>query len=64
MKKQLRKRLSLSKETLRNLSEREMSGVVGGITQTCCNSCSDGCDTQLSDCRCPSQFCTELSNCC
>jgi len=63
MKKQITKKLSLSKETLRNLSEREMVGVVGGFSRTCCNSCTD-----WSDCSCPTDTCTDtctdLSKCC
>lgn len=63
MRKQIRKRLSLSKETLRNLSERELAGVVGGAcTGTCCNSCPP--ETCRSDCQCVTDACTELSNCC
>ena len=57
MNKQLKK-LSLSKETLRNLSGHELKGVVGGVTISCCNS-SDISDTCPS-CRC-SAFCT--ANC-
>lgn len=47
MKKQV-KRLSLSKETLRNLSERDMQNVAGGGTTTCSggsSSCTDTCAT-------------------
>lgn len=43
MKKQLQKRLQLSKETLRNLSERELQGVAGGATTTCGGTTSDTC---------------------
>jgi len=35
------KKLSLTKETLRNLSGHEMKGVAGGISNTCCNSSGD-----------------------
>lgn len=52
MKKQLKK-LSLSKETLRNLSGHEMQGVVGGVTASCCNSSGETGDT------CPSCYCSE-----
>lgn len=63
MKKQIERRLSLSKETLRNLSERELGGVFGGgPTQTCCNSCSDGCPGPTSSCQ--SDICTDVSLCC
>jgi natural product precursor len=54
MKKQI-KRLTLSKETLRNLSERDMQNAVGGATfwagcsdATCitdCDTCSESCPT-------------------
>jgi hypothetical protein len=50
MKKQLKK-LSLSKETLRNLSGHEMKGVVGGVTNTCCNSSGGTVDTCTPTCN-------------
>jgi natural product precursor len=58
MKKRLEKKLSLSKETLRNLSEKDMKDAVGGYTRFV--GCSDG--TCISDCdtctqSCPSIFC-------
>jgi len=59
MKKQITKKLSLSKETLRNLSERELSGVMGGFSGGCQNS-----DTDWSDCSCITETCTRISNCC
>ena len=62
MKKQLGMKLSLSKETLRNLSERELAGAVGGATTTCCGTTS-GC-TYASECHCQTDTCTQLSNCC
>ena len=57
MKKQI-KRLTLSKETLRNLSDRDMKEAIGGYTRF--NGCSDA--TCISDCNtctesCPSIFC-------
>jgi hypothetical protein len=57
MKKQI-KRLTLSKETLRNLSERDTKEAIGGYTRFV--GCSDG--TCISDCNtctesCPSIFC-------
>ena len=39
--KKLQKKLSLSKETLRNLSGHELQGIVGGVTITCCNSSTE-----------------------
>ena len=60
MKKKLKK-LSLSKETLRNLSGHEMKGVPGGISNTCCNSsgdytietCTPTCNTRI----CGTEYC-------
>jgi hypothetical protein len=50
MKKQITSKLSLSKETLRHLSERDLRGVVGGISATHCV------PTGISDCAdCPTQ---------
>lgn len=57
MKKQISRKISLSKETLRNLSEREIEGVVGGtFTRLCCSGgasscCTDDCTETLS-CAC------------
>jgi hypothetical protein len=57
MKKQITSKLHLNKETLRNLSDRDLKGVVGGIvTETCpptapsnCEECeSESCITGLS----------------
>ncbi len=66
MKKQIGRRLSLSKETLRNLSERELAAAVGGATTTCCGTTS-GC-TYASECHCATDSCTgyttDCSNCC
>jgi hypothetical protein len=57
MNRKLRK-LSLSRETLRHLSEREARTVAGGITDTNCpRACSI--DTCHSECTC-----TQCSNCC
>lgn len=44
MKKQITKKLTLNKETLRNLSERELTVAVGGATALC--------ETRRSDCWC------------
>lgn len=62
MKKQLQK-LRLSKETLRNLSEDQMEGAVGGVTTLCSGTSSGpGCTGTLwSDCHCGSQACS--ANC-
>lgn len=43
MKKQINQKLALSKATLRNLSERELGGVVGGVTQLCSGGTSSCC---------------------
>ena len=60
MKKRIGKKLSLSKETLRNLSEHELGNVFGGAgtaTRTCCSGgasscctddCSSACTTPLA----------------
>lgn len=55
MKKRIGKKLSLSKETLRNLSEREMENVVGGntFTRLCCSGgtsscCTDDCSSECT----------------
>ncbi len=61
MKKQITKRLTLSKETLRNLSERELQGAVGGATLGLCG--TNGCPTEDPACTnsgCPSRW----SDCC
>ena len=57
MKKRIGTKLSLSKETLRNLSERELGNVVGGgttETRTCCSGGTSSCCTE--DCT---TTCTE-----
>jgi natural product precursor len=48
MKKRIEKKISLSKETLRNLSEREMQNVAGGASIACISEvCTEGgsCET-------------------
>ena len=58
--KKLQKKLSLSKETLRNLSGQELQGIVGGVTMSCCNSSSetgDTCVTCNASARC-TVYCT------
>jgi hypothetical protein len=55
MKKQITTRLTLSKETLRNLSERDLKGVVGGVTAACP-------PTSATDCSpCPTESCSDGS---
>jgi hypothetical protein len=55
MKKQITKKLQLSKETLRDLSERDLQGAVGGATARCT-------PTGLSDCfACPTETCSDGS---
>ena len=57
MKKQITTKLTLNKETLRNLSERDLSTVVGGFTWTCV-------ETGLSICEiCPSESCITGGSC-
>ena len=60
MKKKLKK-LSLTKETLRNLSGHEMKGVPGGISNTCCNSSGDytivTCGVICNSRICESEYC-------
>lgn len=64
MKKRIEKKLSFSKETLRNLSERDMNGVAGGATTTCGGTTSDTCTNDTcASCAC-SVGCTQLSRCC
>jgi hypothetical protein len=57
MKKRIEKKLSLSRETLHNLSEREIEGVVGGATGHCGGS-SSSCTYETCACV------TLASNCC
>ena len=55
MKREIHRKLTLSKETLRNLSERELSAAVGGATALCQ-------PTGLSDCNpCPTESCSSGS---
>jgi hypothetical protein len=64
--KKLQKKLTLSRETLRNLSGHELQGIVGGVTNTCCNSSSetgDSCVTCNASSRCTA-YCTSLTACC
>ncbi|HYN23038.1 MAG TPA: class I lanthipeptide [Thermoanaerobaculia bacterium] len=50
MKKRIEKKLSLSKETLRNLSERDLQAAVGGVSQL--GTCKSDCFC-ISDNSCP-----------
>jgi len=55
MKKQITSKLQLSKETLRNLSARDLKGAVGGITQNCP-------PTSATECSpCPTESCSDGS---
>lgn len=58
MKKQITKRLQLSKETLRNLSERDLQGAVGGFvifetrrSDCICITLGDSCPPTWPDCH-------------
>jgi hypothetical protein len=66
MKRQIQKRLTLSKETLRNLSEREMQGAVGGATFTglCCSGGVSSCCTDDSCAGTCHSACSQASGCC
>jgi len=57
MKKQITSKLHLSKETLRHLSDRDLRGVVGGVTQTCPPTGPSDCET------CPSESCITGGSC-
>jgi hypothetical protein len=50
MKKQIEKKLRLSKETLRNLSERELLDAVGGATTTCSGTTSSCTNSECPTC--------------
>jgi hypothetical protein len=56
MKKQLKKKLSLSRETLRSLQEGVLRNAAGGIVtfRTCGNPCSAVCSDACTD-TCPTQ---------
>lgn len=55
MKKKITQKLRLSKETLRNLSERDLQAAVGGATAICQ-------PTGLSDCYpCVTESCSDGS---
>lgn len=61
MKKRISQRLVLSKETLRNLSDRDLQAAVGGATLGPCG--SNPCFTEADTCTnsgCPSHW----SDCC
>lgn len=60
-KKQLAMKLRVNKETLRNLSDRDLRDVVGGATAFCqptgrseCYECGGGTTSALSGGSCPS----------
>ena len=51
MKKQITAKLQLNKETLRNLSDRDLKNAIGGATRICQ-------ETGLSFCQsCPTESC-------
>jgi len=58
MKKRLTQKLELTKETLRNLSERDLEGVVAGATGTTCHTATEDYNCTVSGC--PSNW----SGCC
>lgn len=61
MKKQITSKLHLSKETLRNLSERDLQGAVGGATWRCTGTCEE---TGISLCElCPTETCLSGGSC-
>lgn len=66
MRKQFGRKLTLSRETMRNLSERDMGRVAGGFSITCAGGGCSGTDTiQQSDCvhvTC-GQICATLVDC-
>ncbi|MES1242915.1 MAG: class I lanthipeptide [Acidobacteriota bacterium] len=54
-KKQIVRKLQLNKETLRNLSERDLQAAVGGLSKNCG-------DTVMTACGpCPTQTCSDGS---
>lgn len=58
MKKQIVSKLHLSKETLRNLSERDLQGAVGGVTRVDCP------ETGMTQCfQCPTESCLTGGSC-
>ena len=66
MKRRLDKKLFLSRETVRNLSERELLQAEGGATTGCSGTSSgSGCTgTGISDCHCVTNAGTCTSNWC
>ena len=58
MKKRPEKKLSLSKETLRNLIDRDLQGIFGGVTTTDpCPSAAEGCTGSCESFRCSRTIC-------
>ena len=56
MKKQITSKLLLSRETVRNLSERDLRGAVGGYSRDCQQ------PTVVSNCSpCPTDTCSDGS---
>jgi hypothetical protein len=65
MKRQIQKKLTLSKETLRNLSDREMQGAAGGggtFTGLCCSGGASSCCTDDTCVSCGT--CSQYTSCC
>lgn len=56
MKKRITQKLELNKETLRNLSERDLQAVVGGGTGTTCHTATE--DWNCTASGCPSNWTT------
>jgi hypothetical protein len=57
MKKQITSKLHLNKETLRNLSDRDLKSAIGGATWACV-------ETGLSYCQtCPTDTCLSGGSC-
>ena len=58
MKKRLPKKLELSRETLRSLTETGLGEVEGGRSETCTWICGSGANTACFDtCLCESTLC-------
>jgi hypothetical protein len=63
MKKKLQKKISLTRETLRDLSGHEAREVAGGFTHLCCNSSDPSVDTCTgASCNCSAR-CSALTAC-
>jgi hypothetical protein len=60
MKKQIRKRLSLHRETLRGLEEENLGEAVGGVSANtgCRSNCGSCPASACAPTRCPNTVCT------